>query len=146
MTTMSAARANTNMPWARALVGFFALLHLATGAALLFAPRWFFDTIGTFPPFNRHYAGDLGAFQVGLGVGLALAARDPARHRLLLVAVAAGNVAHALNHAYDAIIGGVPASIWLSDVGPVALAGLILALLTVRLPAAKERLLPGSAE
>ncbi|KPV48531.1 hypothetical protein SE17_37570 [Kouleothrix aurantiaca] len=139
MTTMSAARANTNLPWARVLVGFFALVHLATGAALLFAPRWFFDNIGTFPPFNRHYAGDLGAFQVGLGVGLALAARDPARHRLLLIAVAVGNVVHALNHAYDAIVGGVPASVWLSDVGPVALTGVILALLTVRLPAANSK-------
>ena len=136
MASTSIARTNANLPWARVLVGFFALNHLATGVALLFAPRWFFENIGTFPPFNRHYAGDLGAFQIGLGVGLALATPNPARHRVLIGAIAVGNIIHALNHAYDAVISGATPGYWLADTVPLVLVGLVLALLTVRLPAA----------
>ena len=44
--------------------------YTLTGLSQLFAPRWFFENIGKFPPFNRHYVGDLGAFiQRRLAVG-----------------------------------------------------------------------------
>ncbi len=128
MSTVSRAKTSARLPWARGLVGFFALSHLAAGLALLFAPRWFFQNIGTFPPFNRHYAGDLGAFQIGLGLGLLLATRDPARHRLLIAAAALGNLAHPLNHAYDALISRAPLSYWLADTAPLLLLALVMLL------------------
>jgi hypothetical protein len=96
-------------------------LYTFSGAALLFAPAWFFTNIGPFPPFNRHYAGDLGAFLLPLGVGLFLSARQPTRHRLFIGAAAAASLLHALNHAYDAFIDGATLTHWLSDAAPLLL-------------------------
>ena len=81
------------------------LLYTLTGAALLFLPQWFFDNIGTFPPFNRHYTGDLGAFNLPLGIALLLAARRPANHRGLIGFAAAASLIHVLNHFYDDLAG-----------------------------------------
>jgi hypothetical protein len=79
--------------------------YLAVGAALLFAPEWFFANIGNFPPFNRHYAGDLGSFQLALGGVLLYTARNPAKHASVLGVAALGGTLHALNHAVDAARG-----------------------------------------
>lgn len=46
------------------------LFYTLSGLALLFLPTWFFTYIGDFPPFNRHYMGDAGAFILPLGIGL----------------------------------------------------------------------------
>ena len=81
------------------------IAYAATGLALLFAPRWFFENVGDFPPFNRHYEGDVGAFLLPLGVGLLAAAARPAAHLVFIAVVAAGSVLHAANHAYDAARG-----------------------------------------
>ena len=75
--------------------------YTLSGLSQLFAPRWFFENIGNFPPFNRHYVGDLGAFILAMGLGLSYAARNPARHRSLIGVVALGSVLHLLNHLYD---------------------------------------------
>ena len=88
------------------LAGFF---YLLTGGALLFIPDWFFANIGFFPPFNRHYAGDLGAFHLPLGLFLLMAARHPAQHRSLIGFAAAGSLVHAFNHLYDTLMGPAPA-------------------------------------
>ena len=92
------------------IIAFTGLVYLFVGVALLFAPRWFFENIGNFPPFNRHFLGDLGAFQLPLGVGLLWAARAPERHRSLIVVVIAGSLIHALNHLYDDLLNGFWAS------------------------------------
>ena len=81
-----------------ALVGVF---DAAAGAALLFAPQWFYDTLATFPPFNRHYAGDVGAFLLPIGLGMLIAAGDPIRYRAILVLGLAASWIHAANHALD---------------------------------------------
>ena len=86
---------------------------LLAGAALMLAPGWFFEHIGPYPPFNRHYAGDLGAFNVAIGLALFLAARDPLRRRMLVGVAALGNVLHAANHVYDAVVDGVGIEWWL---------------------------------
>ena len=108
-------------------------IHLLTGLALMLAPEWFFANVGTFPPYNRHYAGDLGAFQIALGVGLLAAVRDPARHRLLVGVIAAGNLLHTLNHAYDAFMGRAALLYWLADSGPLLVMTLALALVAAGL-------------
>jgi hypothetical protein len=120
--TRSAARPTI----AQAVVAIAGAIHLLTGLAMLLAPQWFFSAIGTFPPYNRHYTGDLGAFQLALGVGLLIAARAPARQRLLLASVAAGNLVHTLNHAYDALISRAPLGYWLADSVPLLVMTLAL--------------------
>lgn len=82
------------------LVGFF---DATAGAALLLAPQWFYDTLATFPPFNRHYAGDVGAFLLPIGVGILIAARDPVRYRAILLVSLAASWIHAANHALDGL-------------------------------------------
>ncbi|MGQ0600761.1 MAG: hypothetical protein ACT4QE_03590 [Anaerolineales bacterium] len=84
------------------------VLYVFTGLALLFAPEWFFENIGHFPPFNRHFMGDIGAFTLPLGLGLLLAARAPQQHRLFIGVVALGSFIHLANHLYDDVL----ASAW----------------------------------
>ncbi len=83
--------------------------YAAAGAALLAAPEWFFASVGPFPPFNRHYSGDLGAFLLPLGIGLLWAARRPRQHVTLIAVTSLGSLLHSLNHAVDAV--------WQPDVG-----------------------------
>jgi hypothetical protein len=111
---------------AQAIVAIAGIAHLLTGVAMLLTPIWFFTTIGTFPPFNRHYTGDMGAFQLGLGIGLLVAARAPARQRLLIWSAAVGNLLHALNHAYDAVLSQASLGYWLADTAPLLVLTLAL--------------------
>jgi hypothetical protein len=129
MKTSTFAHATVRPTIAQIVVAIGGILHLLVGLAMLLAPMWFFTTIGTFPPFNRHYTGDMGAFQLALGAGLLVAARAPARQRLLIAVAAGGNLLHMLNHAYDALIGRATLSYWLTDTGPMLV--LTLALLLV---------------
>lgn len=92
----------------RAATAASGVFYALTGVALLFAPQWFYDNIGTYPPFNRHYEGDLGAFLLPLGIVLVIASRHPSRHRLLIGFAAAGSLVHALNHLYDDMIAQTP--------------------------------------
>ncbi len=103
------------------------LLYVLTGAAMLFAPEWFFQNIGTFPPFNRHYTGDLGSFNLPLGLVMLWAARQPMRHPLLIGLAAAVSLVHALNHAYDDVIAHTPLSGWFGQTIPLLAFALILA-------------------
>lgn len=139
MNTSTLARANARPSLEQTLVGFAGIVHILTGITLLLTPAWFFQNIGTFPPFNRHYEGDLGAFQIGLGLGLLLAARDPARQRLLIGAAALGNLLHALNHTYDALIIHAPLGYWLRDTVPLYLFAFVLILLTIGMPGPARR-------
>jgi hypothetical protein len=82
-----------------------ALSYTATGLALLLAPEWFYANIGTFPPFSRHYSGDLGGFLVALGLGLFFAVPRQSAHVALLFVAALGGTIHAANHAVDAARG-----------------------------------------
>src|SRR5215217_5758948 len=97
MQTSTLTHTTTRPTIAQTVVAIAGVLHLLVGLAMLLAPMWFFVTIGTFPPFNRHYTGDMGAFQLALGAGLLFAARAPGRQRLLIGAAAAGNLLHLLN-------------------------------------------------
>ena len=76
-------------------------LNAAAAVALLVAPEWFFSNVGTFPPFNRHYAGDAGAFLLPSALALVWAARDPLRHRELIAVGAGFSVIHAGVHWRD---------------------------------------------
>jgi hypothetical protein len=129
MNTSTIAHTSIRITAAQVIVALAGAMHLLVGLAMLLAPMWFFVTIGTFPPFNRHYTGDMGAFQLALGAGLLLAARSPARQRLLVAVAAGGNLVHLLNHAYDALLSRASLSYWLADAGPLLV--LTVALLLV---------------
>lgn len=89
------------LTWSRIIIGVAGLGYLSAGVVQLVAPQWFFENIGYFPPFNRHYLGDLGSFLLPLGIGLLVAARNPVAHRGLVGIGAAASVLHLLNHVYD---------------------------------------------
>lgn len=118
---------NTKLTLVRIGVLFGGLFYTWSGAALIVAPEWFFNTFGYFPPFNRHYAGDAGTFLLPLGIGLLLTARTPARH-IGIIAIAAGiSVLHVLNHLYDdLLIGNI--SHLLTDILPLLSVGIVLLL------------------
>jgi hypothetical protein len=92
----------------RAAVFAVGILNIVTGATMLLAPEWFFANIGTYPPYNRHYLGDLGVVTLPLGLALVWAARHPAQNRLLIGFAALAALAHALNHAYDDFVVAAP--------------------------------------
>jgi ABC-type transport system involved in cytochrome c biogenesis permease subunit len=112
--------------WVPIVIGVAGVGYTLIGLALILAPLWFFDNIGPFAPYNRHYEGDLGMFLLPLGLGLLVAAREPHRHRLLLAVAAAGSLLHAGNHLYDAMIGATPATRFIQDVGPLIALGLLV--------------------
>jgi uncharacterized protein YbjT (DUF2867 family) len=121
--------------WARLAVALIGLGYVAAGMALLLVPLWFYEHIGHFPPFNRHYAGDAGAFSFALGLGLVWAARRLRANRPIIGFATAGSVLHALNHGVDHLAEGASPMHWLLDFGPLVLAAVLLILvLRVRAP------------
>ena len=113
--------------WARLVAALNGLFYVLAGAALLWATPWFYENVGHFPPYNRHYAGDAGAFSLALGLGLLWAARSLRRHRALIAISLAGSVLHALNHGYDHLMDGASLTHWLTDFAPLALGAISLA-------------------
>jgi len=114
-------------PWARAMILINGIFYIIVAIALLFAPTWFFENIGHFPPFNRHYMGDLGSFILPMGIGLVIASKEPIRNMLVINAVLGASLIHIVNHVYDAIIDHEPLLHWVQD--PGALLPLTIALL-----------------
>lgn len=108
-------------PKAIAVIGGLTLLGFGLWA--LADPRAFFDTVATWPPFNRHFIHDIGAFQVGLGLALLLALALGDALFVALAAAAAGQTLHALAHWIDRDLGGKPTDPW----AMTALAALFLA-------------------
>ena len=84
-------------------VGF---VFVASGLWAFLAPQSWFDNLGNYPPYNKHFVHDLGAFQLGLG-GMALLSllwKAP-----LLAALAANGIAaifHFASHVIDRDLGG----------------------------------------
>ncbi|MCI0396702.1 MAG: hypothetical protein L0332_12910 [Chloroflexi bacterium] len=139
MNEVRTTAAPARLAWTQVAVFVAGLFYLAVGLALLFFPQWFFATIGTFPPYNRHYMGDLGAFVLPLGVGLLLAAPRPAAHRGLVGLVAVASLLHALNHAYDDWLAGSPLAHWLEETIPLLIfAGLLLLAYRALRPASSQ--------
>lgn len=98
------------------------VVYISFGAWAFLAPRSFFDATATFPPFNRHFIHDIGAFQIGLGSMLLLAWRMGALLAALVSNAAAASV-HWLSHVIDRDLGG-------SGSDPITLALLAVALIT----------------
>lgn len=94
---------------------------VAFGLWAFLSPAAFFDALAPFDPFNAHFLRDIGAFQVGLGAVLLLAARQGAAAAALL-GVGTGAAFHAVGHVLDRDLGGTPAS----DIPVFTLVALVL--------------------
>lgn len=111
--------------WATGIMG---ATYTLTALALLFLPQWFFQNIGDFPPYNRHYEGDVGSFLLALGIGLLIAARNPTKYRLLIAVAALGSTIHLFNHIYDDIQDSDSLLHLFTDLGPLVLFVVLLGL------------------
>lgn len=97
-------------PWIRTVTLIGAVFLVATGTWAFVAPRSFFDTLAVFEPYNVHFLHDIGAFQVGLGAVLGLAAFPDRVDGLAaaLLGVGSGALVHTLGHVIDSDRGGSP--------------------------------------
>jgi hypothetical protein len=116
--------ARTGFPRAVAAVG--GLVIGLLGVWALIAPRSFFDTVATFQPYNQHFLQDVGAFQVGLGAVLLLAALASYADglALALLGVGIGSALHTASHVVGIDLGGNPPT----DIPALAALSIILLL------------------
>ncbi len=97
-----------SIPRAVALAG--GVFFLVFGLWAMVAPRAFFDAVALFEPYNQHFVQDVGAFQIGLGVVLLLAARRARTDGLVVALLGAGvgSLAHVISHIVGIGLGGTP--------------------------------------
>ena len=83
---------------------------LASGLWAMAGPESFFETVATFEPYNQHFIQDVGAFQIGLGAVLLLAAMWTRADAVAvgLVGVGIGSTAHTISHVIGRDLGGRP--------------------------------------
>ena len=83
---------------------------LAFGVWAMVGPESFFDQVAEFQPYNQHFVQDIGAFQIGLGAVLLLAALPAGADALAvaLVGVGVGSAAHVVSHLVGHELGGKP--------------------------------------
>jgi hypothetical protein len=115
------------------VVAIMGLFYTLAGGALIFFPLWFYQYIGNFPPFNRHYEGDAGAFLLALGIGLLVATPRPEKHVWLIRIAALASMFHVANHLYDAL--AYPSfSSWGQTIA-LLVVGLLLVIVSLTVPA-----------
>ena len=83
---------------------------VALGAWAMVDPQSFFETLARFEPYNHHFLQDIGAFQIGLGVVLLLAALSVRADGLAgaLVGVGVAATLHTVSHIAGRDLGGAP--------------------------------------
>ena len=88
------------------------IVFASAGLWAMVDPASFFDVAATFEPFNRHFIQDIGAFQIGLGAVLLLAAQPGRLDGLAvgLLGVGIGSAAHVVSHLVGRDLGGNPAT------------------------------------
>ena len=101
---------------------------LAAGAWAFAAPRSFFAAIASYPPYNEHFLRDIGAFNIGLGVGLLVSAAMTDGLLVALTAAGTGSAFHAASHWIDRGAGGLASDPWVFS----AAAALLLATAVIR--------------
>jgi hypothetical protein len=83
-------------------IGLLAIVNLGGALWIVVAPHSFFDQLGPFGAYNRHYLGDAAAFQGGVGLALGAALAWPRLRAGALAAALGCTGLHALNHWIDA--------------------------------------------
>jgi hypothetical protein len=83
-----------------------AAVFIVAGAWAFLGPGSFYERAAHFPPYNRHFLHDVGAFQLGLGTALILGLAGWDGRRVALWTVAVASVLHAASHILDRDLGG----------------------------------------
>lgn len=105
------------------LIGWVAVAFFVVfGLWAFFDPQSFFDKVAVFPPYNEHFLHDVGAFQIGIGVTLALGMLGWSGLATAFGGAAVGSILHVIAHFIDSDLGG-------KDTDPIGL-GLLAAALT----------------
>lgn len=111
----------------KVIAGIGAAALLAFGLWAFFDPRAFYKGVATWPPFNKHFIHDIGAFQIGLGLTLLLALVRGDALFVALAGVGGGAAVHAAAHWIDRDLGGKSTDPWVMTVLAVLLvAGAVL--------------------
>jgi hypothetical protein len=127
VSTSAATRRSTSAGApGRFLVGLAGLVLVGSGLWAMVSPESFYSLVATYPPFNRHFIHDLGAFLLGLGASLVLALAVADALLVVLTANAVAGVAHFISHVVDRELGGRA-----SDPVTIGLFALLLVGLTV---------------
>ncbi len=79
---------------------------LVAGAWAFIDPQSFYETLAEFPPYNRHFIHDIGAFQIGIGATLLMALRWSDVFFVVTAGGAIGSLFHFVAHLQDTDIGG----------------------------------------
>ena len=90
----------------RAAVVALAVFWLGSGVWLMAAPRSFYRELAVFPPYNRHFLHDAGAFSCGLGACLLGALVWADALSVVLAGVGVASVLHLVAHVVDSDLGG----------------------------------------
>jgi hypothetical protein len=93
-------------PVVRAAAAGIGLVVLGLGIWALVDPLSFYERLATYPPYNRHLLHDIGAFQVGVGATLFLAAFWKDALLVALVGSGTGLTLHFVSHVMDRDLGG----------------------------------------
>lgn len=122
---------------AQIIAGVAALFYVVLGLWAFAAPRSFYDTVATYPPYNEHLFHDLGAFQLGLGAAALAGLLFADALTAVLTGIAAGSVLHEVSHITDRMLGGRPSDPY--TVGAVALVVVVGALAAARASTGRAR-------
>lgn len=82
------------------------IVTLAAGIWAFADPASFYEQLATFPPYNRHFIHDIGAFQIGTGVTLLITLRWKDAFFVVLSGSAVGTLFHFVAHLADTDLGG----------------------------------------
>ncbi len=101
------------------------LFFVGTSTVILLLPHTF-QSIVQFAPFNRHYLGDAGIFQLAVSLGLLWALPAPISRVAHIWIGTIASLMHTANHVYDLLFVSTPPlfALWL----PQMLTLLVLAL------------------
>jgi hypothetical protein len=97
----------------RVVAALAGLFYLTFGIWAFAAPESFGENIANYPPYNEHLIHDLGAFQIGLGVGVLAGVLLSSALAAGLAGVAAGSIMHGISHIIDSGHGGRAIDPWL---------------------------------
>lgn len=89
-----------------------AAIMLGFGLWAFLDPRGFYKGVAVWPPFNKHFIHDIGAFQIGLGLTLLLALVRGDALFVALAGVGVGAAVHAAAHWIDRDLGGKTTDPW----------------------------------
>jgi hypothetical protein len=109
----------------RPLLALVAVYHVALGAAMVLAPRTFFNDFAAYGAYNDHYIRDVATFYLALGAVLLISVARAAWQVPLLAFATVQYALHLLNHLWD-VGDSEPAWIGPANLVSLALIGAVL--------------------